>query len=257
MRSWQRNVLALAAYWAAASAAFAAHPFVTDDANTQGKGRYELQLGAQLTRDDADGSTLSNFQFAPQLTYGVVNTLDVLVRPTYDVNFASGAEPQRASGFGDVFAGFKWRLFERKVDDGQLAAAISAGSGFPVGNAFRGLDAGRATPYGYLILMKSTPTLQLQGNAGAIRNADIPEGRNVLGHVSAAALYTPRRGLQLGVDVAADQNPLRAMTQWPAIVLVGAIYTLNAFCDIDAGYQRRLNHSAPDNQYLIGATLRW
>ena len=37
---------------------------------------------------------------------------------------------------------------------------------------------------------------------------------------------------------------------------LGAIYTLPGW-DLDAGYQRGLNHSAPRNQFLLGATLRW
>jgi len=238
---------------ACAQVAWGAHPFITDDARTQGKGKFELQLGAQFTRTTDNATTLSAFQFAPQLSYGLVDSVDLQIRPNYNVDFSTGADTQRASGFGDVFAGVKWRFLEK----GNWTAAIDAGSGVPTGNADRGLDAGRATPFAYLIGMWTNEALQLQATVGAIRNAALPEGRAWLAHVSTAAIWKPRPGLQVGIDVIADQNPLQSAGQWPAATLAGIIYTVTSFLDLDLGYQRRLNHSAPDNQYLLGATFRW
>lgn len=236
-----------------AKLACAAHPFVTDDPNTQGKGNIELQLGTQFTRTGDDGATLSALQFSPQLSYGLVDTVDLQVRPNYNVAFSTGVDPQRASGSGDVFVGFKWRF----LDAGEWSSAIGAGSGIPTGNAARGLDAGQATPFAYLIGMHATQNVQIQATVGVIRNAAIPDGRAWLAHVSAAALWKPQPGIQLGVDVIADQNPIRSTAQWPASALIGFIYTVAQFLDFDLGYQRRLNRSAPDKQYLLGATFRW
>jgi len=238
---------------ACVKAASAAHPFVTDDPKTQGKGNFELQLGTQFTRTGDDGATLSTFQFSPQFSYGVVDTVDLQIRPNYNVAFSTGVDPQRASGFGDVFAGVKWRFFEA----GDWSSAIGAGSGFPVGNAARGLDAGQSTPFAYLIGMYDTETVQIQSAVGAIRNAAIPDGRAWLAHISAAALWKPQLGLQVGIDLIADQNPIKSTAQWPAAALVGLIYTVTKFLDLDVGYQRGLNRSAVDNQYLFGATFRW
>lgn len=81
---------------AVATAAHAAHPFITDDAYTQGTGKFELQLGSQYTRTDAGGVTLADFQFAPQLSYGVLDPIDLILRPTYSVNVVSGARPAAA-----------------------------------------------------------------------------------------------------------------------------------------------------------------
>jgi hypothetical protein len=61
----------------------------------------------------------------------------------------------------------------------------------------------------------------------------------------------------LGADFAIDQNPLRSASQAPAVLLLGAIWKSALHWDFDVGYQRGLNHSAPRNQYLFGATLRW
>jgi hypothetical protein len=248
-----RFVLGCVALLACAKFAWAAHPFITDDAKTQGEGNFELQLGTQFTRTTDNGTTLSAFQFAPQLSYGIVDTVDLQIRPNYNVDFSTGADPQRASGFGDVFAGVKWRFFEA----GKWTGAVGVGSGLPTGNADRGLDAGQATPFAYLIGMWTSEILQVQSTVGAIRNAALPDGRAWLAHVSAAALWKPRPGLQIGIDVITDQNPLQSAAQWPAAALAGLIYSVTSFLDLDLGYQHRLNHSAPDNQYLLGATFRW
>jgi hypothetical protein len=248
-----RLILGCVALLACAKFAWGAHPFVTDDAKTQGEGNFELQLGAQFTRTASDAVTFSALQFAPQLSYGLVDTIDLQIRPSYNVAFSTGEDPRRASGFGDVFAGVKWRFFE----DGNWTSAVGVGSGFPTGNAARGLDAGRATPFAYLTTMWTTDMLQVQSTVGAIRIAALPEGRAWLAHFSAAVLWKPRPGLQIGIDVITDQNPFHSAGQWPAAALAGFIYSVTSFLDLDLGYQRRLNHSAPENQYLLGATFRW
>src|SRR5256885_9323108 len=91
----------------------AAHPFITDDTNTQGAGRFELQLGTQYARTDAEGVTLGSFQFAPQLSYGIASPIDLIIRPTYNVNLISGGESGRNSGWCDTNLEVKWRVFAR------------------------------------------------------------------------------------------------------------------------------------------------
>ena len=40
----------------------------------------------------------------PLLSYRLVDTVDLHLRPNYNIDCSTGANPQRASGFGDVFA---------------------------------------------------------------------------------------------------------------------------------------------------------
>jgi hypothetical protein len=236
-----------------ATAAHAAHPFITDDTNTQGTGKFELQLGSQYTRTDVDGVTFADFQLAPQLSYGVVGPIDLIVRPTYSVNVVSGGASSRRSGWGDTNFEVKWRFWQQDA----WSLGLRAGTSVPSGNFNRGLDAGRSTPRAFLIGGYSSEPIEVWANVGTIRNSDDPAARTWLGHISADVLWTVSEGLQLGLDLAADQNPLHASTQWPSVVLVGAIYTVGRGWGVDAGYQRGLNHSAPRDQVLVGATFRW
>jgi hypothetical protein len=238
---------------ALATLAHGAHPFITDDAYTQGTGKFELQLGSQYTRTNVDGVTLADLQFAPQLSYGVAGPIDLILRPTYSVNVASGGASGRSSGWGDTNFEVKWRFWQRDP----WILGLTAGTSVPSGNFNRGLDSGRSTPRAYLLAGYTAAPVEFWTNIGAIRNTDDPAARTWLEHVSANVLWTVREGLRLGLDLAADQNPLRASTQWPSVALVGAIYTVRRGWDVDAGYQRGLNHSAPRDQILVGATFRW
>ena len=147
----------------------------------------------------------------------------------------------------------KWRFWQGDP----WILGIIAGTSVPSGNFNRGLDSGRSTPRAYLLTGYSAAPVEVWTNVGAIGSSDAPGARTWLGHVSGDVLWTVREGLQLGLDIAADQNPLRASSQWPAVALVGAIYTVGGGWDLDAGYQRGLNNSAPRNQILVGATFRW
>ena len=62
----------------ACTAAWAAHPLVTEDTGTQGTGKFELELGSALAHDA--GARI--VELDPQLSYGVTPELDVIVRPT-------------------------------------------------------------------------------------------------------------------------------------------------------------------------------
>ena len=233
--------------------AHAAHPFITDDTRTQGSGHYELQLGAQYTRAPFDDIVISNFQFAPQLTYGVAAEVDAILRPTYNVTALTGAMSGRSAGFGDTSVEFKWRFW----GSDELSAGLRAGSGFASGNFDRGLDSGQSTPRAYLLFTAVLPTIELDVNVGTTRSINSPEARQWLGHASVLALWRVHDGLQLGADLAVDQNPLRSLSQLPVVLLLGAIMKASTDWDLDVGYQRGLNRSAPRDQVLLGATLRW
>jgi hypothetical protein len=46
-------------------------------------------------------------------------------------------------------------------------------------------------------------------------------------------------------------------TQGGDVVRIGAIHTVRQGCDVDFGYQARLNDSAPPRVLLAGLTVRW
>jgi hypothetical protein len=87
--------LTFAALLYAATPAFAAHPMLTEDTGTQGAGRFELELGMAVTRDHETRA----FEFGPQLAYGIGQTVDLIVRPTWlDIRESEGGRHERGYG---------------------------------------------------------------------------------------------------------------------------------------------------------------
>lgn len=235
------------AWLVAAGIAHAAHPLVTEDAGTQGAGNAELEAGFAWTRDAGDRA----FVFQPQLSFGLLPALDLMVAPSWLRN--STAEDGTSRGHGDTLLDMKWRFHE----DGPLSLALRAGVTLPTGASGPGLSNGKPSSHALLAMTYDAAPLALHANVGYVRSPSVPDVRRDLYHVSAAAVLALNDRLALAADVGFDSNPDPARRTWPGSLLVGAIYTLTPGLDLDAGLQVRLNQAAPARQWLIGITYRW
>jgi ribosomal protein S8E len=100
--------------------------------------------------------------------------------------------------------------------------------------------------------------LALHANLGYTRARGDAVNRRDLFRASTAAVMTIDSGWQMLLyDIAVDTNPERAQSTPPGVVRIGAIYTVRPGCDVDFGYQVRLNHAAPVRVLLAGLTVRW
>jgi hypothetical protein len=232
-------------------AAYAAHPLISEDAATQGKGAFELEIGNSWTKD----AGTRTYELGPQLSYGITPELDALLRPTWlDVRTTGDEAGTRSRGVGDTAVDVKWRFLE--TDPVNLA--LRAGFNAPSGNADRGLGAGKPTYHGVLVASFDARPFALHGNIGYTRNRADPSERRDLYHASTALLWTVNESWRvLLADIAVDSDPDRSVHSWPAVWRVGAIYTLRKGCDLDVGAQARLNRAAPSNVLLVGVTVRW
>lgn len=238
----------LAAGWlGAACAAHGAHPLVTEDAGTQGAGNAELENAFSWTRDGENRS----FVFQPQLSWGLLPALDLIVAPSWLRN--QTAEDGTARGRGDTLLDVKWRFHE----DGPLSLALRAGVLFPTGASGPGLSNGKPSSHALLAMTFDAAPLALHGNLGYVRGPSLPGLRRDLYHVSAAAVFTANASLAFAANVGFDSSPDAAQKSWPGTLLLGVIYTLRSGLDIDAGYQVKLNDAAPARQWLAGITYRW
>jgi hypothetical protein len=232
---------------AVSTTAKAAHPLITEDTGTQGVGNAELQFGFSWTRDGGDRA----FSFQPQLSYGVLTTVDLIVQPQWLTVRTLGSDSSR--GFGDTVMDAKWRFY----GDTPLSFAVRAGATFPTGEGDLSQLNGKPSAHALLVTNVDLAPLTIDGNVGYIRNRSAPGLRTDLYHASAAAVFAANDELSLVADTAFDSNPDPLRPNWPGVLLVGAIYTLRPGLDIDFGYQTRLNHAAPAQQLLLGITYRW
>jgi hypothetical protein len=156
-------------------------------------------------------------------------------------------------GAGDTAIDVKWRFYEA----GSASLATRAGLSAPTGNAARGLGAGKATYHAVAVATFEATPLAWHGNLGyTLANGDAVSRRDLF-HVSTAAVFSHAGWKLLRYDVALGTNPERARSTAPAVVRFGAIYSLREGCDVDVGYQARLNQAAPKSLLLAGLILHW
>jgi hypothetical protein len=110
-------------------AAFAAHPFITEDPGTVGTGRIELELGTAAGQGDPSLAAASGVR--PQLSLGTTPAFDLI---------AIGMVADACAGLRSLAADtlrFKWRFSKRYV-----GARRRAGLDLPTGDSIVGLGAG-------------------------------------------------------------------------------------------------------------------
>ena len=247
-----QNLRAIAAFAAGlfgAANAFAAHPMLTEDPQTQGTGKFELELGQAFARGDPlQGG--SGTEFAPQLTGGAAPALDVILRGTWLTQ--SPADAPGARGWGDSMLDFKWRFHESAA----VAFAVRAGIDIPTGDAARGLGTGAAGYHVIAIAGWQIACVNVNANVAYARVRQAG-ARSDVGAVSAAVVGPSASPWRTFVETTTVSNPDPHIAQWPAVARTGLIYTATPWLDLDVGFQGRLNRSATREVWLIGATLRW
>lgn len=244
-----RVLAACATAFVVAGNAIAAHPMLTEDPQTQGTGKFELELGQAFARGDPlQGG--SGTEFAPQMTGGAAPTLDIILRTTWLTQ--APAEAPAARGWGDSMLDFKWRFHE----SAPVAFAVRAGVDIPTGDAARGLGTGATGYHVIAIAGWQLARVNINANVGYARVRQ-QGARSDVGAVSAAVVGPNASPWRTFIEATAVSNPDPQVVQWPAVARTGLIYSATTWLDLDAGYQARLNRSATREVWLIGATLRW
>lgn len=249
IRSHRCLLVSIAGLLLVAPPTFAAHPLITEDPGTVGTGRIELELGLAALRGDPsiNGNT---FAFSPQLTLGAAPTLDLIAQAVW--LHQKPAQGPTLFGDGDLLADFKWRFFESDT----LAFAVRAGLDLPAGDSATGLGAGALGYHALAVASVALGSYAVYANAGYARTRQ-PGTRANLGLLSIALTRPDDAPLRTFVEMAMFSDPDPANPQWPAVARTGLIYSVNAWLDVDAGFQARLNRSATRAVWLAGATLRW
>jgi hypothetical protein len=234
----------------AGTAARAAHPLISEDSGTQGGGNFELELGTSYARDGG-GRVV---ELDPQLSYGVRDDVDVILRPSvFWLSGTAADDAGRRRGVGTTALDVKWRAWHGD------AVSLGTRAGVDLPTASRGLG-----PHGVGLHAIAVATCEARGALATANLAytRLPDNdgdrvRQDLVRVSAAFVREAREGLRLAIETAVFQDADKTVQSWPAVVLIGAILHLPIGADVDVGYQARLNRAAPSGVWLAGLTLRW
>jgi long-subunit fatty acid transport protein len=254
------------------SFARAAHPFITDDTGTQGKGNWQLELQGDFFRSDrtADPGTGPVEQkgslnaFTSVLSYGVLENLDIQLGLIH-LNFRTtenGVVTEDTSGMSDSTLELKWRFYEN--DDFSLA--LKPGLTLPTGNEDKGLGTGK-TSWGVALLAtyEAEPWTFLGNIAYFQARFKDPQttadSRRDLWRASAGAAYAltgeVRLVGELGVRTAESRNDPFLPDSTSQFGMLGVIYSPAKSIDLDAGFRKNFNRAEFDKAFLVGATFRW
>jgi hypothetical protein len=241
------------------AASWAAHPLITDDAGTQGKGKFQLELNGQYDSDkeSVDGVYVkaTEVQVATTLSYGIVENVDLVLSLPYQWGKSEEDDVTAydEKGVADMVFEAKWRCFEK---DG-FSLALKPGISIPTGNDEKGLGTGRYGYHLFLIASKEIAPCAIHANLGYIRNENKADEQENLWHASLAATWEAVKNLKLVANIGVERNPDDSANRDPAFLIGGVIYSVAENIDLDCGIKYGLNSSETDCSLMAGIAVRF
>jgi hypothetical protein len=119
-RAMRRMMLLVLAASFATTTAFAAHPLITDDTGTQGKGKFQLELLGEHARESDDGVEAKRTEIWTVLSYGLKDDLDLILGVPFQWYRIEeeGLPDSSERGFSDVMAFLRKGGFELRIEAG-------------------------------------------------------------------------------------------------------------------------------------------
>jgi hypothetical protein len=241
------------------AALWAAHPLITDDAGTQGKGNFQLEINGQYDTDsettDGVSEKSTGWQLGTTLTYGIIDPVDLVLTLPYNWGKVEedGITVYDENGISDMVFEVKWRFFEK---DG-LSLALKPGVSFPTGDDDKGLGAGKA---GYRIFFIGSEEIEpwaFHLNVGYIGNENSIDEVKDIWHASLAATYDIIENLKIVGNIGVEKNPYKDASNDPAFILGGFIYSITKNFDVDFGVKFGLTSSETDSSIMAGTAFRF
>ncbi|GAB4541859.1 MAG: transporter [Thermodesulfovibrionia bacterium] len=237
---------------------FAAHPLITDDTGTQGRGKVQIEVNSEISYDKESVGDVTTKEtggeVATILSYGITNNIDMVFGLPYqwmETDEDGGVINER--GIADISLEAKWRFLET---DG-LSLALKPGVTLPTGDEDKGLGVGEVTYSIFFITTKEIEPWAFHMNLGYIRNENKDDERKDIWHVSLASLIEVVKNLRIVANIGAERNPDKASNTHPAFILGGIIYSFFEDLDIDFGIKGGLNKPETDLTLLAGMALRF
>jgi hypothetical protein len=233
---------------------YAAHPLITDDTGTQGKGKFQIELNSEYAHEDEDGAEADTTEIAAILSYGVTDTMDIVLGLPYQyLRVKEDGIATTEDGVSDMSIELKWRFYEKE----ELSFALKPGLSLPTGDDEKGLGTGRVTYSMFFITTKEIEPWAFHANLGYIRNENKVDERKNLWHASLASVVVVVKDLRFVTNIGVESNPDKKSNTHPAFLLGGVIYSITENFDIDAGIKAGLNKPETDLTFLAGMAVRF
>jgi opacity protein-like surface antigen len=233
--------------------ASAAHPMITDDAGTQGKGKMQFELNSGYAKDKDDGTTVKSADPSFAYTLGIAESLDFSLSIPYSYRKTeSGSVSESEKGLSDISVAAKLKFF----DNERFSFAFKPSISFPTGDEKKDLGSGKTGYQAFFIGTASFEPAAVHINAGYIRNENKNDERVNLWHLSLAAEYAIVQNFRIVADIGMEKNSDKENTSNPAYLLGGVIWSVNDHLDLDAGYKHGITDPEDDHTVMAGITVK-
>lgn len=256
-------VIAWSVVMLTAGSSYAAHPLVSDDAGTLGKGTVQVELNSDVGTDkeSREGVTTKYHasQIASTIGVGATDKIDVTFGYTHpwgdgDVD---GAE-FKDTGSTDFSLSMKWQLFEQEGLSIALRPQLGYSYALDVPEDDHTIFYGAA-----VIVSKEFEPFACHLNIGytyndynlaVVRDAS----RSSIWNFSLATTYDiMKEKLKAVADFGATTNEDNTVNEMPVFGLAGLIYTVNKNIDLSAGAKVGLTEPETDFTGTFGLTLKF
>lgn len=233
--------------------AFAAHPLITEDTGTQGRGNFQLELTAELGEEEERGIIQDGLDRAAVLSYGVLDEVDVLLTFPYTRNVVKEDGLRTTDkGPGDVGLDVKWRFFE----EGRVSVATKGGVTFATGDEEKGLGAGKTTYNVNLVTSFDAAPWAYHIHVGYLYNRNVLDERTRIRHTS-LAVTREVGAVTLVADIGTLTTVDKAYDEDSVFVVLGGIWSVTESFDVDLGVKRGLTTPEIDSALLVGLAIRF
>jgi hypothetical protein len=242
----------------AVGTAFAAHPLITDDTGTLGKGRFQLEAsGSWLTdQEDVDSGGMREItKFATTVfAAGIAETLDLMIGVPYVwTETKETGMNTKASGLFDSIIEAKWRFYNKQ----KLGLVIKPGILLPTGEEDKGLGTGRGGYSAVIILTVDAEPWAFDANLGYLYLPNRPGERSNIWLVSLASRFAVAERWKIVGEIGATRNTDPVDNSNHVFGQVGLIYSPKDYLDLSAGFLAGLNDEEVDQSARVGVTIRF
>ncbi len=244
----------------------AAHPLITDDTGTQGKGKFQIEINSAFSTDKINEGGISTktsaSEMAAALSFGMTDTIDLVLGipwQSYTISQENMAKVNE-HGFCDMSIEIKWRLFD--PEENGLSLALKPGLSIPSGSEEKGLGNGAISEGLTAIATHKGKLGALHANLGYTHleyrmEENINAARNNVWHASLAGELNLTEKLRSVANIGIETNKEKASDTNPAFLLGGLIYSAYENFDLDVGVKAGLNKSETDTVLLAGLAARF
>ena len=234
--------------------AHAAHPLITEDTGTQGQGNFQFEFTNEYTTLREGGVNQPITLTAAALSYGVVNSVDIIITVPYlrlGQSVANGSPGEH--GLADLGLDVKWRFYERE----KLSFAFKPGITFPTGDDTRNLGAGKHTWSAYLTTSYETAPWTWHLHLGHVHHNNNSNERVDIWHASVAAERQLGKSLKVVLDAGIDTNTQNGSASDPVFAIAGLIWSIRPDFDLDLGFKAERTDQYRASALLAGLAWRW